>query len=55
MSHKTRTEQLALKIRKGNNRKVRGTKVHTPRPAYDRKKEREEIENYLSQGKGTPS
>ena len=51
MKHKTRHEQLAeLNTRKGNNAKVRNTKVHTPRPAYDRKKAREEIENYLKQG-----
>jgi hypothetical protein len=55
MTHKTRHEQLALKIRKGNNPKVRGVKVHTPKPAYDRKKKRQELHNYLSQGKGTPS
>lgn len=50
VSHLTRSEQKALKIRKGQNEKVRGTKVHKPKPEYDRKKEREEIEAYLKQG-----
>ena len=50
MTHRTRHEQKELPVRKGNNTKVRTTKVHKPRPAYDRNQKRHEIEDYLSQG-----
>jgi hypothetical protein len=52
MPHRTRSEQKAFKVRKGNNRNVRTTKVHTPRPVYDRKQERQEIEEFLAQTSG---
>ena len=49
MAHKTKAERIAVRVRKGNNSKVRRTKVHTPKPVYDRKKKRLELESYLSQ------
>ena len=53
MGHKTRAEQFnKVKVRKGNNKKVRKTKRHNEKNKYNRKQERQDIENYLAQTNG---
>ena len=42
MAHRTRHEQLAMKVRKDPNKLAKRTKQHEPKPAYKRAQLRKE-------------